>query len=123
MPEVVYPPRSSQRVLASEAPGGVPATVSLVVPTVTVPGEPFTVKVAVLDERGFPSVEFDGVVMIQGPSPSPPVVEVAFEKEQSAVALVQGVVIPAEGLYRFQAELGGEVFFSNPTCCTPTAES
>ena len=122
MPEVVYPPRFHRKVLAQEAPGGAPAVVSLVVPTVTVPGEPFTVKVAVLDERGFPSLECDGKVILRGPGSSAPMAEVGFARGQPAVAAVQGVVAPAEGLFRMEAELGGDVFVSNPTCCTQAPE-
>lgn len=122
MPEVVYPPRFHQRVLAQEAPGDRPVVVSVVVPTVTVPGGPFTVKVAALDERGFPSLECGGKITLRGPGSSAPIAEVGFARGQPAVAEVRGVVAPGEGLFRLEAELGGDLFVSNPTCCTRTPE-
>ena len=88
MPEVVYPPRFHQKVLAQEAPGGTLVVVSLVVPTITVPGETFTVKVAVLDERGFPSLECGGKVTLRGPGPSAPVAEVGFAQGQPGLPVI-----------------------------------
>jgi len=122
MTTIAYPPDFHQKVLAQEAPGGALVVVSLVVPTVTVPGEPFTVKVAVLDERGFPSLGCDGKVAVRGPGSSAPFADVRFAQGQPAVAAVRDVVLPVEGFFRLEAELDGEAFFSNPTCCTPTPE-
>ncbi len=122
MTEVIYPPHFHRKVLAQEAAGGAPVLVSLVVPTVTVPGEPFTVKVAVLDDRGFPSLECDGAVTVRGPGSSAPPAEVRFAHGKPAVAAVRGVVVPAEGFFRLEAALGGDVFVSNPTVCTRTPE-
>ncbi len=122
MPKVVYPPELCQKVLAGEAAGGAPVVVSLVVPTVTVPGEPFTVKVAVLDERGFASLGCDGKVAVRGPGSSAPFAEVRFSRGQPAAAAVRDVVLPVGGFFRLEAELDGEAFFSNPTCCTLTPE-
>jgi len=117
MVETLYPPRFSQRVLALEAPGAEPATVSLVVPTITAVGEPFTVKVAVLDELGYVSTQLDGRVRVRAPFARPGALEVPFRSGLPATAQVRGVVIEAEGLYRFQAELDGRVFAGNPTRC------
>ncbi len=118
MAKIIYPPHLARRVLALEAPGGKAAAVSLVVPTITVPGEPFTVKVAVLDELGYPSTEFDGAVKLRGPLAGAGEIEVPFVRGLPAVAHVAGVVIAAEGLYRFQADCDGRASHSNPTRCT-----
>jgi len=63
---VASPPQFHQKVIAQEAPGGAPAEVSVVAPTVVRPGEPFALKVAVLDAHGYPTVEFDGAVWVRG---------------------------------------------------------
>ncbi|MGB2819367.1 MAG: hypothetical protein WBF17_00195 [Phycisphaerae bacterium] len=117
MAEATYPSEFEQRVLAIEAPGRAPMRANLVAPTITVPGEPFAVKVALADEAGYPSVELDGAITVRGDFASPPAVEVAFRKGRPAVAAASGVTIAAEGLFRFEAELNGHVFHSNPTRC------
>ena len=121
MAEILTPSEFEQRVLSIEAPGGAAATIKLTVPTITVPGEPFALKVALADEMGYPSVEFDGAVTVRGEFAEPKTVEIAFAKGRPAVAAVGGVAIGSPGLYRFEAELGGKVFHSNPTCCRARA--
>ena len=117
MKSVALPPRFHQKVIANEAPGGEAAEVLLVVPTIVEPGEEFALKIAVLDADGYPSVELDGAVQIRGDFASPGKTEVPFETGRPAVASVQGVAVAAEGLFRFEAELGGKVFYSNPVRC------
>jgi hypothetical protein len=113
MPEIIRPPRFHQKVIAQEAPGGPPARVSLVAPTIAAPGEPFALKLAVLDELGFPTVAFDGGVEVAG------VGALAFERGGPALAEWAGVSLEEEGFHRFRAELGGETFHSNPVFVTP----
>ena len=118
MTRIVRPSAFQRKILALEAPGGAPASVSLVVPTITHPGEPFDVKVALADEMGYPSVAPAGTVMVQGDFAVPAAVEVTFRKGAPAVAIARGVTVGAEGLFRFSAELAGRCFHSNPTFCT-----
>ena len=117
MSEVIWPSAFEQRVLAGEAPGGEAVRIELVAPTIVAPGEPFAVKVALADEAGYPSVAFGGTVVVRGEFATPPAVEVRFEAGRPAVARVEGLTIAAEGLFRFQADLGGRTFHGNPTCC------
>jgi len=112
MISIDYPPQLVQRIFSQEAPGGVPASVSLIVPTVTRVGEPFTLKIAVLDSLGYPSVCCIEPVRIDGL----PVVQ--FHDGQPAIAAIQGITINQAGLHRMEARLGNERFFSNPTLCT-----
>lgn len=118
MTEILYPPHFHQKVMAQEAPGGEPSTVSLVLPTITQLGKPFKLKLAVLDEHGYPSMQFDGVLTIREPSSSPASIEVPFTRGQPAVGSLHNQVINSEGLFRFETELNGQVFHSNPTFCT-----
>jgi len=61
----------SERVLATEAPGGPARGLSVIVPSIVRPGEPFAVKLAALDCLGYPSVECDGAAEpIEGPAES-----------------------------------------------------
>ena len=54
-PTAILPSAFHQRIRAQEAPGGAPVTLNIVVPSVTEPGKMFDVRVAVLDETGYPS--------------------------------------------------------------------
>ena len=117
MIEIAYPSSFEQRVLALEGPGGPPARVGLVAPTITTPGRCFTLKVALHDEAAFPSVEYDGAVRIRADFARPSEFEVPFRKGRPAVAAVHGVAIESEGMFRFQAELDGKTFHANPTRC------
>lgn len=117
MPQILFPSPFERGVLAQEAPGGEPASASIVVPTLTVSGKPFPVRLAVLDERGYPSIRFDGAVKLRGPLGEPAGVEVAFAGGRPAVAVVEGLTVNQEGLFRLECELDGRVFHSNPTRC------
>ena len=117
MTETVYPEPLLRKMLALEGPGGAPVSVDLVAPTVVTPGEPFAVKVAVLDEFGYPSLEFGGKLSIRCTAADPKAFEIAFAKGSPAVGIVTGVALPAEGTVRFEAEFAGEVVHSNPVVC------
>ena len=118
MNDVLYPGNVDAKTLGIEAPGGPPTTVMMVVPTITRPGEPFSVKVALADDLGYPSVAFGGVLTLRGAFARPKSIEVTFEEGAPAVAEVPGVTIAEEGFYRFEAQLEGKTFHSNPTNCT-----
>ena len=117
MAAVTFPPAYDQRVLALEAPGGAPARVTVAIPTMTRPGEPFEARIAVLDELGYPSVECDAVVGLLDAQGTATLAEVPFTAGQPAVGAVTGLALDAEGLCRLAAELDGKAFPSNPTCC------
>jgi len=116
-PPVVYPPPFHQKVIALEAPGGEPASVSLVAPTIVAPGEPFLLKIAVLDAVGYPCVGFEGVVWVRAPFAGHALIEVPFRAGQPALAALQRLAIAEPGLHRFEATLDGEPFPGNPVCC------
>ena len=112
--QVQYPQPFHRRVLALEAPGKAPADVLLVVPSIVAAGEPCSVRAALLDATGYPSVEFDGALEIRIPSGSVESVQIRFAMGQPAVGWVEGVVFRDEGFQRCEAELDGKTFFSNP---------
>ena len=117
MPNVTHPPPFHHRVITLEAPGGPAREVSLVAPTVVARVEPFRLRVAVLDADGYPSVEFEGSVWIRAGFARESLIEVPFRPGRAAVAMVEGVRIAEEGLFRFEARLGDATFHSNPVCC------
>lgn len=121
MAEVIYPSEFELRVLAQEAPGGAPARVAVVIPTVTTPDKPFDIRVAVLDANGYPSLSCDGTVKIKSLLASPLHYEIPFESGTPAVGLIRGAVLTQPRLERFHVELAGAVSYSNPTCCTRDA--
>ncbi len=121
MAEVIHPPPLAQKVLALEAPGGPAVSASVVVPTLTRPGEPFDARVALADETGYPSVAFNGEVSVTCAAADPPSQAVRFRRGAPAVAVVRGVSLGGEGWHRFRTELDGRAFHSNPTRCSPDA--
>ncbi|HUU42167.1 MAG TPA: hypothetical protein VMX57_00220, partial [Planctomycetota bacterium] len=74
-------------------------------------------RIALADDLGYPSVEFGGTVTVCGAVATPGAVDVTFERGRSAVAQVRGVTLAAAGLHRFEAELDGRTFHSNPVKC------
>lgn len=118
MPKSVYPNPFEARVLAGEAPGGEPASVSLVAPTVVACGEPFRLKVAVLDADGYPSVQCGETVKISGAFADPKAMEIAFKKGRPAVGAVEGVAVREAGVFRFEASMGKSAWPSNPVACS-----
>ena len=111
----------SERILAVEAPGGPVARLQVVVPSIVTPGEPFTVKLAALDEKVYPSIECDGAARpAEGPAQGLPDA-VAFEEGRPAIAFIEGVSLPEEGLHRLGFEFGGETYLSNPMLVDATA--
>lgn len=114
MSSIVYPSAFSQRVLANEVPAGAAARVAVYLPTIIRPRQPFDIKVAVCDAQGYPCKQYDGVVKVCHPQASPLCMEVRFTPDRPAVAAIQGVTTAAEGLVRFDAEMEGKVFHSNP---------
>ncbi len=116
MVEIVYPSRFERKVLAGEAPGGAAARVRIVAPTIVAAGKPFRLTVAVEDEKGYPSVAFDGTLTVACEAATPGRIEVPLRSGRPAVAVVEGVTAGREGLYRFDCELDGATFHSNPMC-------
>ncbi len=104
----------AERILAVEAPGGPVARLSVVVPSVVTPGEAFAVKLAAVDEKGYPSLECgEAARPVEGPWVGLPDA-VAFEEGRPAIAIIEGVSLPDEGTYRLGFELGGQTWLSNP---------
>jgi len=119
--EIVPPPEFHERVLTLEAPGGVPVQVSLVVPTITAPGESFDVKVAVIDANGLPVMRCPHDVALRLPEGKSAFAVLRFPDNAPVVCTVRGAALETPGLYRFEAEMDGTVFYSNPTYCTDEA--
>ncbi len=109
-----------ERILAVEAPGGPVERLSVVAPSVVRPGEPFTVRLAALDEKAYPSVKCGDVARPVG-GPARGLVEVAFEDGRPAVASIDGAVIADEGWHRLGFEMMGRTWLSNPIHCDPRA--
>ncbi len=118
MARITYPHPFFQRILANEAPGGEPACVAAVLPTVAAPGRPIAVRVAVMDAMGYASLECDGAVRIRGPFAGDETVEVPFEPGRPACARVEDVALAGAGLLRGEATLGDLASPTNPVLCT-----
>jgi uncharacterized protein DUF3604 len=120
MPETNWPPEFAQRVLALEAPGAEPARVGLVAPTRVRVGEPLALKLTVYDAMGYPCVGFDGEVVLRDPR-GELLGMVRFLRGDPSVCSFTGASLGEPGLYRFEAQLGGETYYSNPVSCSDEA--
>lgn len=110
-----------ERILSVEAPGGSVERLSVVAPSVVRPDEPFAIRLAALDAKGYPSVECDGTARpVDGPAPNLP--EVQFDEGHPAVGTIEGARISQEGWHRLQFDLGGRTFASNPIHCSADAQ-
>ena len=91
-PVVRYPPEFFRRVLRQEAPGGPPQSVTLVQPSVLAVDEPGALKVALLDADGYPSLEYQGEVTLEGlPGGT---CALAFQRGEPAVGRVENISLP-----------------------------
>ena len=110
-----------ERILALEAPGGPPARLTAVAPSIVEPGQPFAVRLAAVDAVGFPSLECDGVVRVCDAAAYGLPAEVRFEANRPAAHRCDGAVIRSPGLQRLAFDLDGETYLSNPVRCVDTA--
>jgi hypothetical protein len=111
-----YPPPLQQKILAQEAPGGMPVALSIVIPSVTRAAEPFDVSIAVLDANGYPSLQYEECVEIELPEGGRS--EIIFRAGIPAVGRIEAIHLPREGLFRLSASSGTLHAYSNPTLCT-----
>lgn len=112
----VYPSVFHQTVLAQEAPGGLPVALDITVPTVTRPGLPFDVKVAVLDKHGYPSLHCNSAVKLHILEKD--AASITFRHGVPAVGSLQGLQLSQAGLFRLDATCDRLQAHSNPTLCT-----
>ncbi|MBS3762620.1 MAG: hypothetical protein KGZ25_04860 [Planctomycetes bacterium] len=107
-----------EKILKQEAPGGSPALLSLVVPSITRPGQPFELKLAILDSMGYPSLEYEGSVEVTPPGGGGSQSLLRFETGEPAIGQVSGIRLREEGVFRFEGKAGDIEAYSNPTLCS-----
>ena len=116
--KISYPSTFHLKILSQEAPGGLPHALNVVIPSITRPGKPFEIKIAVLDETGYPSLHCEDKVFISIPGHESDGIELAFHTGTPAVGSIGRIKLPEEGIFRLNATLGRLDAFSNPTMCT-----
>jgi len=99
-----------------------PAQLNVVAPSVVDPGQPFEVKLAVMDEfRNRPDRSFVGEVRVGSANPRMAVTGgVTFSEADANLAVVEGASTDERGVHRVGAEFatGGRRCLSNPVWCT-----
>ncbi|NLO74797.1 MAG: DUF3604 domain-containing protein [candidate division WS1 bacterium] len=89
-------------------------------PSVLAVDEPGALKVALLDADGYPSLEYQGEVTLEGlPGGT---CALAFRRGESAVGRLDNISLPQPGLYRFTARFEGGYAKGNPTRCLTHVE-
>ena len=101
-------------IIAQEAPGGKPSSVSVVVPTIVKTGQYFTVKIAVLDKTGYPSQNYRDSILLKNSAAQPKIIEVHCPVNGPATARVGGISINKEGIFRFKAQSSTGTFSATP---------
>lgn len=114
--DVIKLSKFEQKVIALEAKGDRACNVSMVIPTITKPCEPFDIKIAMTDERGLPSFEQDGKYDLLMPSGNS--IQVEFCHGEPALAIVKDVVVEKQGFFRVEMEYDGRIYYSNPSLST-----
>jgi hypothetical protein len=103
-------------------PGGPPAQFRVVAPTCVTPGEPFAVKVAVLDENNNPAGQrWKGDVSFAGEGVTGPATA-AIKKKYNNYLEVEGFTAAAPGVYRVEVRDRGLAGRSNPVVCRESWE-
>jgi|GEM_PF-2265343 len=98
-------------------PGGPPAQFRVVAPTCVTPGEPFAVKLAVLDKNNNPAgAPWKGEISLGAEGVTGPTAA-AFAKEDKNYLAVAGFSAAAPGIYRVDVRGGGLAGRSNPIVC------
>lgn len=115
-PDIVYPSPLQQKVLAQEAPGGDPAKLNVVIPSVTRPGKALDLSVSVVDRNGYPSLNCADRAEIETPGGEHAMI--VFQPDSPAVARLKGIHLSKAGLFRLRASCGNLQAYSNPTLCT-----
>jgi hypothetical protein len=102
---------------AVRIPAGPPAKLRVAAPTCVTPGEPFAVKVAVLDESNNPPPKsWKGDVTLAGDGVSGPAAASLTKKDANYLE-VEGFTVAAPGVYRIDVHGGEMAGRSNPIVC------
>ncbi len=115
-PGTIYPSALQQKVLSQETPGGVSVALSIVIPSVIRPSKPFEVRIAVLDDNGYPSLECNSGVEVALPEQA--AIHITFRQGIPAVGCLKGIQLSNEGVFRLSASSDRLQAHSNPTLCT-----
>lgn len=98
-------------------PGGPPAQFRAVAPSCVTPGEPFAVKVAVLDENNNPPGKtWQGRLTLGGDGVAGPA-EASIKKKDANYLELEGFSVGAPGVYRVDVRGGDLAGRSNPVVC------
>jgi len=103
-------------------PAGPAAQFRVVAPTCVTAGEPFAVKVAVLDQNNNPAGEpWKGDVTLSGEGVTGPAAA-SIKKQNGNYLELDGFSVTAPGVYRVDVRGGGLAGRSNPVVCRPSWE-
>lgn len=113
---VSFPEQLVERCLRLEAAGSGFARAMISIPAILRPGQSFSASVSLLDDNAMPVISHGEqlVLKIDGAIAA----EVTFLGDKSAVCRVDGLSMGELGFFRVSAEIGGQVFVSNPALVT-----
>jgi Protein of unknown function (DUF3604) len=114
---IEYPDKFEFKVIKNEGVGGDFKFVKLTAPTIVKPGKPFELKIALTDINGLAILDYQKEITITLPDENFSA-EVSFKSGEVAIAFIEDIQIQKEGYYRFQCEIDGKTFYSNPVYCT-----
>jgi hypothetical protein len=115
------PSKDIEKIFSIEARGNTPEEITLTVPTIISPDEPFDMKIAVIDQNGCPSFECDEIVCFEKPPVENCVSNLEFTKGKVAIAWLKNLICKKHGIHRIACKFNGKTFFSNPFMCNVNA--
>lgn len=109
-------PGFAGKIIRRECPAGNAVELEIVAPTITSPGEEFSLKAVLLDDKGFPS-EGQGEKFTLKIPECKLTLEFSFPAGGLAIAIIGKVKLKKEGIFRFEANFENKPVFSNPCVC------
>ncbi len=114
--ETRYPEHLAEKALRLEAAGESFDRAMITIPAMVKPGATFSATVSLLDSNAMPIIAGGEVLSISLDDSDS--YDVKFPEGRCAMARVEGLVKSDAGYFRLSAEVGDQIFLSNPSLCT-----
>jgi hypothetical protein len=109
-------PEFAEKIIQRECPSGKAVELEMVAPTITVPGEEFSLKAVLLDDKGFPAAGHGETFTVEIPECKFKL-EFSFPSDGLAIAEISRIKLKKEGIFRFKTSFENKPVYSNPCIC------
>jgi len=114
--EIHHIPNFAGKIIQREASFKKAASLEIVAPTIIAPDEEFTLKILMVDEKGFPVINDGRKFTLRAAGPK---LELTFSFPHNGIAYaeIRKIKFKKEGIFRFETEFKNKKVFSNPCAC------